>query len=689
VKPYYHILLLEDDMLDKETIFRTFEELSEFRLSWVSNLAQARTFLAGTMPDLIISDSRLADGTGLELSAELNCRRPFILMIGLADEQLAFKSMKAGVSDYLVKSPDVLLDLPNCIRRVLWEWDNITARLQVEQELKESEERYRLVAESSDDVIWDYVVATGKILFFGQWPEMMKIQNGRTICTVAELRALIHRDDRKVFDDEVKKYYDGVTALLQVEYRIILPGQNFKWVRVRGKGLRDAKGKIIRLAGSLTDITERKRYELKVSELAYYDAVTGLPNRTLLNQALGRFLAENAQGAVFDIDIDNFKKINDAFGHSFGDKVIYKLARMLKKIDISDKFICRFSEDEFVVVVEELYEPEAVKKAAELMLNCFNAPLEIEKSRFYLTASIGVTVYPADGKTLEEILKNVDAALFTAKTKGKNTITYFDKSIRQSMHNKVEMEAYLRTAIDNAEFCLHYQPLVEAASNRIYGFEALIRWNSPKFGLTAPLDFIKLAEETGLIIPIGYWVLRTACAFAATLHPKYPDIQVWVNISSIQLIQTDFVEWVKTIIETTGIPPYIIGIEITESVLMESFEGSVQKLVELKNYGLGIALDDFGTGYSSLNYLKKLPISLVKIDKFFIDDISGSNLENEITSQIVQLAHKMGLKVVGEGVETAEQMAFLKEYQCNFVQGYLISKPIPEDRVEELLHRFG
>jgi EAL domain-containing protein (putative c-di-GMP-specific phosphodiesterase class I) len=268
-------------------------------------------------------------------------------------------------------------------------------------------------------------------------------------------------------------------------------------------------------------------------------------------------------------------------------------------------------------------------------------------------------------------------------------VTAFDKSIPQSLDNKVKMEAYLRTAISSGEFCLYYQPQVGVDSNRIYGFEALLRWNSPKFGLVSPLQFIKLAEETGLIVPIGDWVLRRACAFAAVISQKHPDIQVWVNISNIQLLQTDFVDRVKAIIETAGLPPHILGIEITESVLMESFEGSASKLMELRNYGLGIALDDFGTGYSSLNYLKKLPINLVKIDNSFIDDISGPNIdEKEITSLIVQLAHKIGLKVVGEGVETEAQMAFLKEYQCNFIQGYLISKPIPEERVEEFLGQF-
>jgi diguanylate cyclase (GGDEF)-like protein len=692
MKPQYRILLVADDQFDKEVILRSFEALPEFQLQWVANLSQARAFLAFATPDVIISDWRLTDGTGIELSRETDSLCPFILMTSFDNEELALNSLKTGVSDYLVKSPGVFKDLPNHIGKVLWEWGHSVVRRQAEQALAERAEHYMLDMSGANDVNWDYVMTLGKFLFSARWIDIIGAADGRTVFTSAELRDLLHPEDRDIFFVELQKCLEGANDLLQLEVRIDLAERGFKWMLVRGKELRDSAGSVIGVGGTLTDITERKQYELKINELAYYDGVTGLPNRTFLYKTLSRIVGKDCvecKGAVFFIDIDNFKMINDAFGHSFGDKVLFKLGRMLSNIDIPGKFLYRLGGDEFVIVAEDLCDAEPTQKIAELILDCFNEPLEIEKNRFYLTASIGVTLYPADGRTPEEILKNVDAAMYTSKANGKNTFTFFDKSIRQSIHKKVEMEANLRMAISREEFCLHYQPQVDLESGDICGFEALIRWNSPKYGMIFPLNFIKLAEKTGLIVPIGYWVLRNACKFAAAVGRKHPGIQIWVNLSNIQLMQTDFVKTVKTIIENAGISPQVMGIEITESMLMESFEDSAHKLGELRNYGLNIALDDFGTGYSSLNYLKKLPINKVKIDKSFIDDISGVGIEKEITSMIIQLAHKIGLQVVGEGVETKEQLEFLKQYQCNLVQGYLIHQPIPEERVEEFLGFFS
>lgn len=686
------ILIVEDDFSHKELIFRTFEDVKDMQLKWTSSLQEAKKAISESMPDLVIADWRLSDGSGIDLVSSEAVEFPVIIMTSYGNEELAVRSMKAGVIDYVVKSTQAFENLPQNARRALREWDNIIARKKVEAALMDSEERYRLAVEGANDVIWDYDPESGKIHFSGRWADIFGASKGQTRCTFEEFIALIKKEDRNMLLSEWEKHISRKTEFFSHEFRIATGQNDYKWVFARGKALYASDGGFHRFAGSFTDISSHKNNLQKIEELAYYDTITGLPNRRKFKIHLEQIFSQKADdfgGILLFIDIDNFKIINDTFGHSYGDKCLISISKILGRLDIPGKFLCRWSGDEFIILADGIYETKDKKKIAEKILECFRTPIVVEENSFYLSASMGIAAYPQDGETVDELLKNADSAMYQSKNKGRNTYTIFDKTLNKSNLKKMEMSNCLRDAIANNEFKLYYQPQIEISSGEICGFEALLRWFSPKLGMVPPMSFIRLAEEIGLIVPIGYWVIKQACIFANSLYKNYTDIHISVNISNVQLMQTDFVEKVMEIIAQTQVPPHVIALEITESMMMESFESSIEKLVKLKEFGLHIELDDFGTGYSSLNCLKRLPINVVKIDKSFVDDVTTARREKEITKVIVDLAHMLGVKVVAEGVETGEQREILSSYNCDMIQGYLISRPIPENEVEKFIDTYG
>lgn len=462
---------------------------------------------------------------------------------------------------------------------------------------------------------------------------------------------------------------------------IVLQTCKFPIVQANGEKL---------VAGLSVDITDIRNMEKKVKHRAYHDELTNLPNRALFNLCLDDELQNATQtgkgGAVYFIDLDNFKYINDTYGHNFGDKVLCCIADKLREHAGENSLVSRFGGDEFLIIEKNIISRNEAEKSVKGILNIFNHQMKIDKNEIFLTASIGILMYPNDGHDCQEVLQNVDAAMYAAKENGKNNFYFFQKSLRESIIKKTKLEVALRQALENEEFYLNYQPLVDSKSKKIIGAEALIRWDSPVLGRVSPIEFIPFAEETGLIIPIGEWVLRESCRQNKLWHVNgYKDMIISVNISEVQLRQPGFTEIVKNILNETGLDPVFLEIEITESRLMESMDTNVRILDELKKLGIKISLDDFGTGYSSLNYLKALPIDTVKIDKSFIDNICTNSNENAITEGIIFLAHRIGLNVTAEGVELKEQYELLNDEECDKIQGYIFSRPVLAEKVEEMI----
>ncbi len=430
--------------------------------------------------------------------------------------------------------------------------------------------------------------------------------------------------------------------------------------------------------------------EEKYTYLALHDVLTDLPNRRSLFEDANRILSKNGQekAALLFIDMDNFKYINDTMGHEFGD-VLIKAASDRLALDLYQKStLYRLGGDEFIILAEETDQQRAEQLTADILYS-FKEKFFIKNIAFHINFSIGIAIYPDHGKNIEDLIKSADIAMYKAKESGKNRYVLYDKAMNKDFTERMTLEKYLHTAMDNNEFELYYQPQLDLNSNKITGLEALIRWRSPELGLVSPMKFIKVAEDTHLIIQLGEWVLIQACDFLSQLHKKgFRDLTVSVNISTLQIFQADFNSKVLKILEYFKLDPRYLELEITETLLIESFDVVYNKLKQLREKGIGIALDDFGKGYSSLSYLKQLPITTLKIDKTFIDNVSLSVENKTITRHIIKMGRSMGMSVIAEGVEQNEQLEYLKKYECDKMQGYLFSKPLPKDELERLLDEF-
>lgn len=446
----------------------------------------------------------------------------------------------------------------------------------------------------------------------------------------------------------------------------------------------------------LININYRKKIEKTLSNqkeeiyhLAYYSPVTGLPNRINLRDRIDRFVQDDSDReeyfALIYIDIDNFKEVNDTFGHSVGDQVLRAFAERLREIKAIYNNAFSLGGDEFIVLIEKL-EKNEVEKAVKDMFNKLAESFIIDNNTFYITVSGGIVFYPDHGNNYIELLKNSDTAMYCSKESGKGIYTYFDQSMSDDAVVKAKMQSNLRLAIDREDFLLYYQPQLDTKTGELWGYEALLRWNSPEFGFVQPLSFIKIAEDSRLIIPIGEWVLETACRFIKSVHDNFHiDCMISVNISVIQLLQDDFVDSVLRILAKTGLSSNYLELEITETVFLNSSNHVIEKLEKLKSAGIRVALDDFGTGYSSLSYLSQLPISTLKIDKTFIDSFFESNKNMVLTNTIIKMGHALGLELVVEGVETDEQKALFSQLGCDRIQGYQVGCPVSDQEIFQSL----
>jgi diguanylate cyclase (GGDEF)-like protein len=434
----------------------------------------------------------------------------------------------------------------------------------------------------------------------------------------------------------------------------------------------------------------RRQAEERVHHLAHYDELTGLPNRSMFNQRLSHALAQARRHdkplAILFIDLDRFKNINDTLGHEAGDGVLKEVAQRLLGCLREGDTVGRLGGDEFVVLIEELPEHMQVAAVARKILAAVVRPFLVGAQEFNITASIGISTYPEDSEDLPGLLKNADISMYRAKEQGKNNYQFYSALMNIHTVERLALESGLRRALERKEFLLHYQPKVDIASGRITGIEALVRWRQRATELIPPAQFIALAEETGLIVPIGAWVLETACARNQSWRKQgLPPLRMAVNLSARQFAHENLLPDVARALDETGLDPAALEFEITESMVMRDPEGAVKLLSRLKDMGVYLSIDDFGTGYSSLSYLKRFPLDSVKIDGSFIRDIPGNADDAAITRAIIAMAHSLRLKVIAEGVETEEQLSFLREHGCDEMQGYHFSKPLPEDAFLRLL----
>jgi diguanylate cyclase (GGDEF)-like protein len=447
---------------------------------------------------------------------------------------------------------------------------------------------------------------------------------------------------------------------------------------------------ILGTALSLRILQQRKRADDRVHHIAFHDDLTSLPNRLMLNQRLDEALSRHRRAgsplAILFMDLDRFKVINDSLGHEVGDVLLREVADRLRAQSREGDTIARMGGDEFIVLIENPENLMDISACARRLIEQLSAPYLLGKKGCHVTLSIGISVFPSDGTDSQALLKAADVAMYRAKELGRNNYQYYLPSMNVHTVERLELESDLRHALERGEFLLHYQPKVEVASGMITGLEALLRWKHPVRGLVPPMDFIPLAEETGLIVPIGEWVLATACAQNKAWQDQgLTTLGIAVNLSARQFADSMLLPKLTQIIHSSGLAPSSLELEITESVVMSHGESAVAVLDKLKSIGVRIAIDDFGTGYSSLAYLKRFPIDTIKVDRTFICDIPGDSGDMKITRAIIAMAHSLKLKVVAEGVETADQLKFLRAQRCDAVQGYFLYRPLPEDEVADAL----
>lgn len=481
------------------------------------------------------------------------------------------------------------------------------------------------------------------------------------------------------------------SKIMHVYCSVISDSENYDVCELLGIDITDRVEQESKLQGSFEELSlvydELAATEEKIRQQAYKDPLTGLPNRIALYHDVKELFSgpgKNYLSALLYLDLDDFKYINDSFGHTLGDLLLVDIGRRLNEAFTENEIVARFEGDEFVIFIKDFRTLDGLNDKIERAMGAFYEPFIIMNNNFHVSASCGISIYPEHAGSIEEMLKSSDVAMSRAKKGGKNKSIMFEREMNDELSERISMENGLRLAIEKNEFLLYYQPQVDLKTGKISGFEALIRWRDSERGMIPPLKFIYIAEETGLIVKIGQWVMETACGFIKELNDSTDGrLKISVNISVIQLMQTDFVQKVKTALLNTGLEPSLLELEITESKLVEALEMNLQKLNELRELGVKLSIDDFGKGFSSLSYLKQLPIDTLKIDKSFVDDIPEN--DNSMIESIIHIGHQRNLRIVAEGVEKLEQMEFLARYKCDTVQGYYYSMPLPGEEINKLL----
>lgn len=563
--------------------------------------------------------------------------------------------------------------------------------LKVNEELYKNKEWLRITLSS----ICDAVIATDKngiITFFNSTAVGMTGINEEHALgkNVDKILNLYKQDGEVITEIPIYKVIREDKYFKLDEKIVLLSNDGIEYnIYNSAAPIKNDSGQVVGAVMVLKDITEKEHSEKIIYNMAYFDALTGLPNRSQLENRLANSLNEaknlNKKLAVMFLDLDNFKSFNDTFGHIFGDHILQVVSKLLINCCDSRSTVARMGGDEFIFLINDVNSREEIINMAEGILNIFGSPIIVEGRYIYITASIGVAVYPNDGEGIQAILSNADAAMYYAKENGKNAFRFHNKEMNIKLSRRLDIEQNLRSALKNDEFIVFYQPKLNVLTGKVESMEALVRWQKCN-QIISPGEFIPIAEESELIIPIGREVLRKACIQNKEWQDKgYEGVRVAVNLSTCQFHQKNFLDKVKSILDESGLDPNFLEFEITESVAMKDLDLTIKVLNELRSMGIHISLDDFGTGYSSLNYLKRLPINTLKIDKTFVDDLAESATTRNILRAIVIMAHNFNLSVVAEGVETKEQLEILKVEGCDLVQGYLFSKPVINKEFENIL----
>ncbi len=598
------------------------------------------------------------------------------------------ESMLSSLADYAA----VAIENANLYHQAQQE---ISERKRIEQELRTSEERYALAVQGANDGIWDWDLKTGQVYYSPRWKSMLGYKDEEISNSPNEWFNRIHPEDIDQTKLDISAHLKGVISHFENEHRMLHKDGTYRWMITRGIAVWNKAGFAHRMAGSQSDITDRKIAEQRLVHDALHDTLTDLPNRALCMDRLGIAVErakryEKSIFAVLFMDLDRFKDVNDSLGHMAGDAMLVSTARMLKSGLRPTDTVARLGGDEFIILLEEISGITDATLVADRIQKDLGASIKVNDRAIFASASIGIVLSTTGYNRPEDVFRDADIAMYRAKANGKARYEIFDPAMRDKLIERLALEVELRKALENQELQVFYQPIVSLEDGRMIGLEALVRWHHRVLGLLYPIDFIPLAEETGLIISLDRWVMREACR---QLHewqqeiPELPPLTVNVNMSGRQIGQPDLVDHIQLILKETGLEPRCLKLEITESAFMENNTLTTDMFTQLHAIGVQVQIDDFGIGYTSLSYLSHFPINALKIDQSFINGLTLDGNYSKIVNAIVMLTHGLGMGVIAEGVETENQLSQLKELGCEYGQGFLLSVPLDSHQVRLLLEK--
>ena len=630
----------------------------------------------------------LPDSQGLETFDRLSAAVsgvPTLVLAGVRDEAIAMEAMRRGAKDFLLESH---IDTYSLVRAVR----NMVERKAAEEDLFTEKERAQVTLNSIGDAVLSTDIH-GQVTYLNDVAEKLTgwARQEATGKPIAEVIELIDGNTREPCKSPLIAAIEQNRPVGLTPHCILIRRDRSECaIEDSAAPIHDRQGHAAGAVIVFHDVSNARAMGLEMYHLAQYDVLTNLPNRLLLKDRLGQaIVAARRNGncvAVLFLDLDGFKNINDSLGHGIGDKLLCSAAKRLLACVRTSDTVSRQGGDEFIILLSEIAgHSDAAAKAAKI-LNAMIAPYDIGHNSLRVTASIGVSTYPGDGLNAEALIKNADMAMYKAKELGRDNFQFFEKGMNAKAVERQAVEASLRHALERDEFLLYYQPKVNLKRMEITGVEALIRWNHPHRGLIGPLQFISIAEDSGLMLPVGRWVLRESCRqVRAWQDAGLPPIELAVNVSSVEFRSEDFLEGVRTILNETGLDPRFLELELTESVLMQHIEFTVPMLLKLKAMGVRLAIDDFGTGYSSLSYLRQFPVDTLKVDQSFVHEINADTDDATIISAVINMGRSLKHKMIAEGVETASQIAFLQARGCEEGQGYYLGRPVPALQFAKLL----
>ncbi|MGV6825921.1 MAG: putative bifunctional diguanylate cyclase/phosphodiesterase [bacterium] len=691
MKSLIRVLMVEDNPMEADLTQYHLQRANSanFELAHADCINAAVEWLGSNQPpDVVLLDLHLPDCEGLDGFRSLHGLAPSvpkIILTNYFDDSLAGQAVREGAQDYLIKKD---VDAPLLEKAIRYAMERYAS----ERALRESEERYALAVAGASDGIWDWNVHTGQSYFSERWKEIAGFDINADIGFENWLQH-IHPEDEPGFSTALKAHLAEPDEHFEHEIRVRSSDGEYRWMLVRGLAVSNGQERAYRMAGSMTDVNERKLAENRLLYDAFHDALTGLPNRALfvdrLEQAMYAFQRDNNRRyAVLYFDLDRFKNINDSLGHSVGDQLLVSIARRLQGVIRPSDTLSRLSGDEFAVLLNDVDGEDDAMRVTERVHALLGEEFMIDGNAIYPSASIGIVLAARQYGDPEEVIRDADLAMYRAKAVENRDAVIFDAEMHASVLSRLRLETDLRRAIDREEFEVHYQPIVSLETGQVLSFEALLRWNHPESGLIGPDGFIEVAEETGMITELSWWVIEQAASQTRqwqTLFPTNPLLSVSVNVTGSLFREDAVAERLLGLLGTCQLAPEHFHLEITERSFMDHQVVVLEELDKLRAAGVQLHIDDFGTGYSSLSYLQKYSYDTLKIDKSFISEISNAGEGSAIVKAILALGRNLNMNIVAEGVENVDQVAFLRELQCPEAQGFWFSKPLSGPQASKVL----